>query len=81
MPLRRFGLKTGINFAHFGQKSGFREIYRECINVFTVSILIRRKEKYTTSKRILRKLFCWRSNVSNDDIIPKRPRSENGYKK
>ena len=37
--LRRFGLKTGINFAHFGLESGmvFEET-TECMNVFIVSI-------------------------------------------
>ena len=33
--LRRFGLKTGVHFAHFGLVS--REL-RECMNVFIVSI-------------------------------------------
>ena len=37
--LRRFGLKTGIHFAHFGLESGlFFEGTRECMNVFIVSI-------------------------------------------
>ena len=37
--LRRFGLKTGIHFAHFCLESDmvFREL-RECMNVFNVSI-------------------------------------------
>ena len=37
--LRRFGVKTGIDFTYFGLSSGmiFREI-RECMNVFVVSI-------------------------------------------
>ena len=37
--LRRFGLKTGKNFGHFGLESGWflREL-RECMNVFIVSI-------------------------------------------
>ena len=37
--LRRFGLKMGIHFAHFGLESGMvsREL-RECINVFIVLI-------------------------------------------
>ena len=40
--LRRFSLKTGIQFAHFGLESVFegwllREL-RECMNVFIVSI-------------------------------------------
>ena len=37
--LRRFGLKTGIHFAHFGLESGMvSEGLRECMNVFIVSI-------------------------------------------
>ena len=38
--LRRFGLKTGIHFAHFGLESGmvFFEGTTECMNVFVVSI-------------------------------------------
>ena len=37
--LRRFGLKTGVEFAHFGLESGmvFGEL-RECMKVFIVSI-------------------------------------------
>ena len=36
---RRFGLKTGIDFAHFGLESGMVfEGPRECTNVFIVSI-------------------------------------------
>ena len=37
--LRRFGLKTGINFAHFGLEWGMvlGEL-QECMNVFIVSI-------------------------------------------
>ena len=38
--LRRFGLKTGIHFAHFGMESGMVfEKTSECMNVFIVSIL------------------------------------------
>ena len=37
--LRRFGLKTGIHFAHFGLESGMVfEKTTECMNVFIVSI-------------------------------------------
>ena len=37
--LRRFGLKTGILFAHFGLESGMVfEGTTECMNVFIVSI-------------------------------------------
>ena len=37
--LRRFGLKTGIHFVHFGLESGMVfEGSTECMNVFIVSI-------------------------------------------
>ena len=37
--LRRFGLKMGIDFAHFGLQSGIVfEGLLECINVFLISI-------------------------------------------
>ena len=37
--LHRFGLKTGIHFAHFGLESGMVfEGTTECMNVFIVSI-------------------------------------------
>ena len=37
--LRRFGLKTGIDFAHFGLESDMVSgELRECMNVFIVSI-------------------------------------------
>ena len=29
----------------------------------------RKKDKYSNSKWNLRSLFCWRSNLSNDDMI------------
>ena len=38
-----------------------------------ISKWIRKKEKYANSKWILRNLFCCWSNLSNHDIISKRP--------
>ena len=36
---RRFGLRTGIGFAHFGLELGMvSRKTRECINVFVISI-------------------------------------------
>ena len=35
---------------------------------------------YSNSKWILRNLFCWCSNLSNDDIISKRPGLKTGVK-
>ena len=68
--LRRFGLKTGIDF---GLESGI--VFEE-----TNSKRIRKKEKYANSKWILRNLFCWRSNPSNGGIIYKRPGLKTGVK-
>ena len=51
--LQRFGLKTGIHFAHFGLESGMVfEGTTECINVFIVSIPneLGWKEKCANSK-------------------------------
>ena len=51
--LRRFGLKTGTHFAHFGLESvWFSRKLRERMNVFIVSTPneVRRKEKYANSK-------------------------------
>ena len=43
--LRRFGLKTGIHFAHFGLESGmvFEEL-RERMKVFIVSLQMSKKD-------------------------------------
>ena len=44
---RRFGLKTGIQFAHFGLESGMVfEGTTECMNVFIVS----KEREYANSK-------------------------------
>ena len=68
-------LKTGIDFSHFSLDSGmfsketegnvhmYERIYR------FLSRWIRKKEKYANSKWVLRKLFCWRSNESNNEKI------------
>ena len=49
----------------------FSRELRERRNLFTVSIPneLRKKEKYASSKCVLRNLFCCCSNLSNDDII------------
>ena len=58
--LRRFGLKTGIDFAYFGLESG-KVIERttglyERVHRFN-SKWGRKKEKYSNSKLILRNVF------------------------
>ena len=73
--MRRFGLKTGIHFSYFGLDSGmiFKEtegnvhMYERVYRFFFR--WIRKKEKCTNSKWVLRNHFCWRSNVSNNDKI------------
>ena len=70
--LRHFGLKTVIDFAHFGLESGVvfegtTEVY-ERIYRFN-SKLVRNKEKYVNWTLILRNLFCCCSIVTKDDII------------
>ena len=70
--MRRFGPKTGIDFSHFGLDSGmvFKETNEMYERIYRfLSRWIRTKEKYANSKWVLTNLFCWRSNVSNDDKI------------
>ena len=46
--LRRFGLQTGIHFAHFGMESGMAfEGTTEGMNLFIVSIQMSKKERET----------------------------------
>ena len=69
--LRRFGLKTGINFAHFGLESGmvFEET-TECMNVFIVSIPVSKERKRNMQIRSEFKFFfCLHCNLCNDNII------------
>ena len=72
---RLLSRKTGIDFSHFSLDSGmffketegnvhmYERIYR------FLSRWIRKKEKYANSKWVLRNLFCWRSNESNNEKI------------
>ena len=62
--LRRFGMKTGIFFAHSGLESGM--VFKGTTGVYDRIYCL---EKYANSKWILRNLFCCCSNLSNDDII------------
>ena len=55
--LRRFCLKTGIHFAHFGLESGMvfkgtTRVYKRIVHFN--SKWVRKKEKYANSKRSLR---------------------------
>ena len=68
--LRLFGLKTGVDFLHFGLESGM--VFEEttvCMNVFIVSIPNEWENDGKYSLRwVLRHLCCWLYNVSNDII-------------
>ena len=70
--LRRFGLKTGIHFAHFGLESRvwFSSELREYMNVFIVSIPneLERKRNMRIRNRF-ELFFCLRPNLSNGNII------------
>ena len=77
--LRRFGLKKGIDFDHFGLESsmvfeGTTEVY-ERIYPFN-SKWVRKKEKIMGKFKTNR--FCWYSNLSNYDIISWRPDLKTG---
>ena len=78
--LRHFGLKTGTDFPYFGLNSSmvFEEMH-ERICRFN-SKLMNKKERVICEVEVdFKKSFCWRSNVSNDNIISDHARSENGY--
>ena len=79
--LRRFGLKTGTDFAYFADLNSsmvFEEMH-ERICRFN-SKLMNKKERVICGVEVdFKKSFCWRSNVSNDNIISAYARSENGY--
>ena len=69
--LRRFGLKMSIHFANFGLESGmvFEGSTRLHERIYRFnSKWVRKNEKYANSKWIWR-IFCLRSNLSNDNII------------
>ena len=69
--LCRFGLKTGIPFAHFDLKSGMvLEGTTGRMNVCMVSIPNEKERKRNRRIRnIFEDLFCLRSDLSNNDII------------
>ena len=68
-------LKTVIDFSHFSLDSGmFSKETEENVHMYEriyrfLSRWIRNKETYANSKWVLRNLFCWRSNVSNNEKI------------
>ena len=69
--LRRFGLKTGIHFAHFSLESGmvFEET-TECMNLFIVSIPNESERKRNMRiRKGLNNLFVYALRLGNDNII------------
>ena len=82
-PWIGFGGRFGLDFAHFGLESGMgfegtTGVY-ECIYRCS-SKWVSHKEKYANSKCIFRNLFSCCSNISNNDIIFKRPGLKTGVK-
>ena len=69
--LRRFGLKTGIDFAHFGLESyGFQGIYGMSLKTnLLFQFQMSKKESETCGLEMDFDFFCWRSSPSNDDLI------------
>ena len=65
--LRRSGLKTSVDFTHFGLESGMVfEGTTGVKNVFVVSIPNKkgRKRLICESEMAFKKSLCWRSNLS-----------------
>ena len=61
--LRRFVLKTGIHFAHFGLESGMAfEGTTECVNVFIVQFQMSKKEREICEFEMDLNNFFLRSN-------------------
>ena len=79
--LRHFGLKTDTDFAYFGLNSSvvFAEMH-ERICRFN-SKLMNKTERVICEVEVdfIKKSFCWRSNLGNDNIISAYARYENGY--
>ena len=78
--LRRFDLKTGMEIAYFGLSSGkvFKGI-RECVNVSVVwtTKWIRKRDRVICEFEMdFKKSFCWRSNLTDDNIISAYSKSE-----
>ena len=72
--LPRFGLKSGMDFAHFGLESGmvFEGTTVQYERIYRFSSKWVRKRNMRIWNGFLEVFFCCRSNLSNDDIISKR---------
>ena len=74
--LRRFGLKTGIHFAHFSLESqgigyGFRGNYGSVWTYLSFQFQMSKKEReiYMRIRNGFEEFICLHSNLSNDNII------------
>ena len=71
--LRRFGLKTGIHFAHFGLESGvvFEGTAGEYGRYLSFQFQVSKKEReiIMRTRNGFQEFVCLRSNLSNDNII------------
>ena len=68
--LRRFGLKTGIRFAHFGLESGI--VFEGTTGDERTSFqfqMSKKEREICAFETNLRNLFCLHSNLSNTNII------------
>ena len=78
--LRRSGLKTGADFAYFGLNSSMvLDEMHELTCRFNYKLMNKKERVICEVEVDFKKSFCWRSNVSNDNIISAYARSENGY--
>ena len=69
--LRCFGLKTGIDFAHFGQETVVLRELQERSTHLSFQFRMNQKERVICKFEMdfLKKSFCWPSNLSNDYVI------------
>ena len=66
--LRRFGLKTGIHFTHFGLESGM--VFEGTTEVYERIYRFQNKESEICEFEIdLNYFLCLRPNLNTDDII------------
>ena len=65
--LRRFGLETGILLTGIGYD--FQGNYKDCMNVFIISIPNELERKRKMNLKWVSTICCLHSNLSNDNII------------
>ena len=72
-------MKTGIDFSYFGLESGM--VFEGNTGFVKVFVILFQFQiwLYGTFEMDFKISFCWRSNLSNDDILSANVRSENRY--